>query len=91
MLERPFTLEKVKAAVFELGGDKAPGLDGFPIQFFKQFWDTIKLDIFKLCQDFYDGSANLERINWENIALILKIEAWRSQGTSEQLVLLTPL
>lgn len=28
-LERPFTLEEVKREVFDLGGDKAPGPDGF--------------------------------------------------------------
>lgn len=34
-LERPFMIDEVKWAVFDLGGDKAPGLDGFPIHFFK--------------------------------------------------------
>lgn len=34
-LERPFTIDEVKRAVFDLGGDKSPGLDGFPIHFFK--------------------------------------------------------
>ncbi|XP_039140432.1 uncharacterized protein LOC120277641 [Dioscorea cayenensis subsp. rotundata] len=29
-------------------------------------------DIFLLCEDFYWGRANLERINWSNIALITK-------------------
>ncbi|XP_039127523.1 uncharacterized protein LOC120263623 [Dioscorea cayenensis subsp. rotundata] len=33
-LERPFTIEEVKAAVLDLGKDKAPGPDGFPLQFF---------------------------------------------------------
>ncbi|XP_039137390.1 uncharacterized protein LOC120274917 [Dioscorea cayenensis subsp. rotundata] len=33
-LEVPFTIEEVRLAVFELGGDKAPGPDGFPIHFF---------------------------------------------------------
>ncbi|XP_039129007.1 uncharacterized protein LOC120265183 [Dioscorea cayenensis subsp. rotundata] len=56
-------------------GDKAPGSDGFPIFFFKQSWETVKEDIFKLCEDFYDGRANLERINWANIALIPKVES----------------
>lgn len=37
-LEQPFRLEEIKEAVFNLGGDKAPGPDGFPMQFFKTFW-----------------------------------------------------
>lgn len=30
-LERPFSLKEVMDAVFELGRDKAPGQDGFPL------------------------------------------------------------
>ncbi|XP_039140399.1 uncharacterized protein LOC120277606 [Dioscorea cayenensis subsp. rotundata] len=48
--------------------------------FFKQFWETIKDDIFRLCDDFYAGKANLERINWANIALIPKVESPESPG-----------
>lgn len=72
MLERPFSREEIKKAVFDLGADKAPGPDGFPLHFFKQFWDTIQFDIFKLCEDFYWNRANLEKINWANIVLIPK-------------------
>lgn len=55
--------------------DKAPGPDGFRILFFQKCWDIVKLDIFKLCDDFYSGNANLERINWANIALIPKCQS----------------
>lgn len=33
-LERTFEEEEVRAVVFYLGRDKAPGLDGFPMVFF---------------------------------------------------------
>lgn len=72
-LERPFSLKEIKKAVFDLGENKAPGPDGFPIQFFKQFWDLLKMDLQLLCDDFYAGRANLERINWASIALIPKV------------------
>lgn len=52
-LERPFTLEEIKAMVFALGADKAPKLDSFTIHFFKKFRDTINLDLLQLCEDFY--------------------------------------
>lgn len=74
-LERLFSIEEVKVAVFDLGKDKASGPDGFPLQFFRQFWDLIKVDLMQLCEDFYWGRAILERINWVNIALIPKVEA----------------
>lgn len=34
-LDRPFSLEEVKSAIFELGRDKTPGPDGFPLHFFQ--------------------------------------------------------
>lgn len=71
-LEHPFTLDEIKGVVFDLGGDKAPCLESFPLQFFKQFWDMIKLDLLKLCEDFYCSRANLERIKWDSITLIPK-------------------
>lgn len=74
-LERPFILDEIKRVVFDLGGDKAPGPDGFPIQFFKQFWDTGKTDLAVLCEDFFWQRANLERINWASIALIPKVDS----------------
>ncbi|XP_039129000.1 uncharacterized protein LOC120265177 [Dioscorea cayenensis subsp. rotundata] len=79
-LDHPFSRDEIKEVVFSLGGDKAPRPDGFPIFFFKQSWETVKEDIFKLCEDFYDGRANLERINWANIALIPKVESLEHPG-----------
>ncbi len=36
-LTSPFSLEEIKSATFQLGGDKAPGLDGFSMHFFQKF------------------------------------------------------
>ncbi len=33
-LSVPLSLEEIKAAIFQLGGNKAPGPDGFPIRFY---------------------------------------------------------
>lgn len=73
-LERLFTVEEIKSAVFDLGEDKALGPDGFPIQFFKQFWETIKSDLLLLCDDFFWLRANLGKINLASITLIPKVE-----------------
>ncbi|XP_039126955.1 uncharacterized protein LOC120263117 [Dioscorea cayenensis subsp. rotundata] len=79
-LERPFSLEEIKKAVFDLGGDKAPGPDGFPLHFFKHFWDIINPDLLLLCNDFFFHRANLERINWASIALIPKVDSPEALG-----------
>ncbi|KAJ0984845.1 hypothetical protein J5N97_003201 [Dioscorea zingiberensis] len=62
-LEQPFQEEEIRLAVKELGADKAPGPDGFPMTFYQQRWNIIKDDIRRLFDDFYQGTTNLERLN----------------------------
>ena len=52
-LERPFTEEEVKIAVFECEGDKAPSPDGYSITVFQSQWDTIKIDLMKVFEEFH--------------------------------------
>ncbi|KAL4561321.1 hypothetical protein LXL04_033485 [Taraxacum kok-saghyz] len=40
-LEAPFDIVEIGEAVWNCGGDKAPGLDGFTFNFIKRFWDLI--------------------------------------------------
>lgn len=40
--------EEIKKAIWSLHPDKAPGPDGFPISFFREFWFLIKKDILKM-------------------------------------------
>lgn len=39
------TLEEIKKASFDLPKEKASSLDGFPLLFFQECWDTIKEDL----------------------------------------------
>ena len=41
-LERPFSEDELKTAEFDLGSDRAPGPDGFPMAFFQTFWEDVK-------------------------------------------------
>ncbi|KAJ0977891.1 hypothetical protein J5N97_013365 [Dioscorea zingiberensis] len=74
-LKEPFREEEIRRAINELGTDKAPGLDGFPMTFYKQGWNVIKEDMLRLFEDFFQGAANMERLNWAHILLIPKNEA----------------
>lgn len=47
-LEREFKEHEVWAVVFNSGGDKAPGPDGFSMIFFQRFWDIVKEDVISL-------------------------------------------
>jgi hypothetical protein len=73
LLTSPFSMEEIKDVVFSLKHNSAPGPDGFPSEFFQDFWDTIKSDLFNLFKSFHDGSLNIERLNFGIVTLIPKI------------------
>ena len=41
-LDKPFTAEEVFKAIQKLQSGKSPGLDGFPIEFYKTYWHLIE-------------------------------------------------
>jgi hypothetical protein len=62
-LELPFTEEEVNEVVKELPNDKSPGPDGFNNEFFKACWEIIKVDVFRLINDFHAGKISPKSIN----------------------------
>lgn len=40
--------------IWLIEGDKAPGLDGFPIMFYNTYCDMIKEDLMRVFKDFYE-------------------------------------
>jgi hypothetical protein len=53
--------------------DKAPGPDGFNGLFLKKCWHIVKNNFYTLCDDFYNGTVNLECINTSFIMLVPNI------------------
>ncbi|RVX16773.1 LINE-1 retrotransposable element ORF2 protein [Vitis vinifera] len=47
-LDRPFSEEEVRMAVFQLNKEKAPGPDGFTIAVYQECWDVIKEDLMRV-------------------------------------------
>jgi hypothetical protein len=41
-LEVEFSEKEVREAVFQMKHNKAPGPDGFPVEFYQVFWSLIK-------------------------------------------------
>lgn len=66
--------EEIKEAVFQLGALKAPGPDGFHGVFYQQSWETIKTDLLKLVQEFFETSVLDHRLNQTHIVLIPKVK-----------------
>lgn len=57
-LEEPFNLEEVWIALSNCEGNKAPGPDGFTLNFIKAQWMEIRGDFMNFINDFHKGVRN---------------------------------
>ena len=73
-LNKLFTIEEIKETVWDMETDIAPGPDGIPVTFYKEFWDVIKGDLKQMFDDFHTGNLNIHRLNFAFLALIPEIE-----------------
>lgn len=64
---RPFTLEEIKNAVFQMNGNEAHCPDGFNMLFYQTFWDMLKEDLWNLCRDLEKDHLDLKMLNYANI------------------------
>nr|GEW11214.1 RNA-directed DNA polymerase, eukaryota [Tanacetum cinerariifolium] len=72
-LERQISREEIKKAVWDCGGERAPGPDGFTFKFVTTFWDLIEDDVIRFVQEFYHSSYFPKGCNSFFIDLIPKI------------------
>ncbi|KAK1653855.1 hypothetical protein QYE76_071660 [Lolium multiflorum] len=71
----PFSEEEILATIQARPADKAPGPDGFTIEFFCACWPILKLDFMKVIDAFSELSVdNLGIINPANVVLLPKKE-----------------
>jgi hypothetical protein len=54
--------------------NKAPGPDGFPVEFYQKFWDVIKENIIAMFHDLFTGDMSLFSLNFGVITLIPKAQ-----------------
>nr|GFA21830.1 RNA-directed DNA polymerase, eukaryota, reverse transcriptase zinc-binding domain protein [Tanacetum cinerariifolium] len=71
--EDPITRVEIKKVVWDCGGDRAPGPDGFTFKFFTTFWDLIEEDVICFVQEFFHSNILLKGYNSSFIALIPKV------------------
>nr|GFA35420.1 putative RNA-directed DNA polymerase, eukaryota, reverse transcriptase zinc-binding domain protein [Tanacetum cinerariifolium] len=67
--------QEVKTAIFSMGNDKAPGLDGFTAAFFKEAWNVIAIDVTHAVREFFRNGTLLKELNHTIIALIPKVKS----------------
>jgi hypothetical protein len=51
----------------------APGLDGFPVAFFKKNWAMIKDMVFQILNGFALGTMDVSRLNFGILSLLPKV------------------
>jgi hypothetical protein len=74
-LIKPFSLEEVKAAVWDCDNYKSPGPDGISFGLVKDFWDMLKNDVMRFLVEFHRNGKLAKGINSTFIALIPKIDS----------------
>ena len=68
--------------MFQMEHNKAPGPDGFLVEFYQVFWNLIKDDLMALFTDFHKEELNLYSLNFGIITLIPKIQEATKIGRS---------
>ena len=71
-LVKPFSMEEIKKAVFQMEHNKSPGPDGFTAEFDQHFWELVKIDLHAMLNDFHDGNLNIARLKYGIITLVPK-------------------
>ncbi|XP_074313875.1 uncharacterized protein LOC141649075 [Silene latifolia] len=66
--------EEIRKAMFDIGGNKAPGPDGFNSQFYKDTWEITGESVTKAVKDFFTSGKLLKQVNATLITLIPKVE-----------------
>ena len=68
-----FSEKEVRDAIFLMKHNKAPGPDGFPVEFYQVCWILIKNDLMALFRDFHNGELPLFSLNFGIITLLPKL------------------
>eukprot|EP00253_Pinus_taeda_P008507 PITA_08507 len=71
---REISMEEVEEAIRSMPNDKAPGPDGFTINFYKACWNTVKQEVWEVVEDSRRSGTILKSINSTFLALIPKVE-----------------
>ena len=77
-------MEELEFALKEMKSNSAPGPDGFPTLFFKEFWDQSKEILMDMLNTLHRGELDLSRLNYGIITLIPKLQGAKISSSFAQ-------
>lgn len=66
--------EEITEALFKMPKNKAPGPDGFPVEFYLEAWSVVREDTIQAVKDFFVADYLPRGVNATAIALIPKTQ-----------------
>jgi hypothetical protein len=88
ILVEPFTEKEIKNALDDMNTSSAPGPDGLSVEFYKCFWEQVRISVLEMFRKLYNGELDLSRINYGLISLILKLKEANNIKQYKQICLL---
>ncbi|KAK4382864.1 putative mitochondrial protein [Sesamum angolense] len=77
---KPVTGDEVRHVVFDIEDEKAPGLDGYTVAFFKKAWEVVGEEITIAVQQFFSSGKLLKQLNSTLITLVPKVQLPQSMA-----------
>ncbi|KAK3218878.1 hypothetical protein Dsin_012848 [Dipteronia sinensis] len=74
LLDRDFTADEIRIAIFDMAPTKAPGIDGLYVLFYHNFWEIVEKDVTAACLRCLNNGDPLDVINRTLITLIPKVQ-----------------
>ncbi len=71
-LDSPLTSDELQEALNSMPNKKAPGPDGFPAEFYKEFWAIMAPTFYRMLQETKENGRLPPNMNSANISLLLK-------------------
>jgi hypothetical protein len=72
-LTRPFSMDEVKKALFEMDSNRAPRPDEIPSKFYQHCCEVVKFDIMNLLGHFHASTLDVQCLNYGIITLLPKV------------------
>lgn len=73
-IKSPVSHLEVKNALFDMGGLKAPGADGYRAIFYQSQWDIVGESLYNLVSDIFNNPSKVGQVNDTLICLIPKVD-----------------